>query len=135
MAKLKFHELRAYVKPEDYRRLEKEASVRGLSLSKTVRHCLMEYLNLRQELATAIEQPGKAGDEHTGTIIHTLLARTEERLAATIERQEDRLRQLQDQLLIMTAMIDRLYLGIMQHMPEIPLALAEGTVAGAKRIT
>ena len=33
----------------------------------------------------------------------------------------------------MTAMIDRLYLGITQHLPEVPEELAESAVAGAKR--
>lgn len=133
MENIQKHELRAYVKATEYKRIEKEAVSRGLSVSKTVRDCLTEYLNLRQKLATAVEKPGRAGEEHSGTIILTLLARTEERLAATIENQAEHTRQLQDQVCVITAMIDRLYLGIMQHLPEIPDNIADGAVAGAKR--
>lgn len=135
MTKLKRYELRAYVTPEEYQKLQKEMSSRGrdASMSKTVRDCLMEYLGIREELATAITEPGKPGDEHTGKVIHTLLARTEERLAATIERQEERISELHDQMMVMTAMMDRLYVGVMQHLPEMPAELAEGAVASANR--
>lgn len=133
MTKLKYHELRAYVSVEDSRQLEQEATSRGLSLSKTVRDCLREYFALRREMATAVKIPGQAGEEHTGAIIHTLLARTEERMASAIDRQAERISILEDQLLIQTAMLDRLYLGMMQHLPEVPEALAEGSVASAKR--
>lgn len=133
MSELKRHELRAYVKAKDYKLLETEANSRGLSMSKTVRDCLAEYLNIRQELATAVETPGEAGDPHTGKIIHTLLARTEERIAATIERLEAQAAEQQEQLHLVTAMLDRLYLGVMQHMPKVPEELADGLVASAKR--
>lgn len=133
MTKLKYHELRAYVGVEDYRQLEQEATHRGLSISKTIRDCLKEYLALRREMATAVKVPGKSGEEHTGVIIHTLLARTEERVASAIDRQAERISMLEDQLLIQTAMLDRFYLGMMQHLPEVPESLAEGSIASAKR--
>ncbi|GEM_PF-5851904 len=135
MTKLKRYELRAYVTPDVYHRLEKEMVSRGrdFTMSKTVRDCLMEYLNVREELATAFTAPGKSGEAHTGKIIHTLLARSEERLAATIEHQEERINELHDQMMVMTAMMDRLYVGVMQHLPEIPPELAKGAVASANR--
>lgn len=133
MAKLKKCEFRAYVTPEDYKLLERESISRKLSVSKTARDCLIEYFNLREELATTLQEPGKAGDNHTGKIIHTLLARTEERIAATIEKLEERISQLHDQNLLLTAMVDRMYMGLMQHLPEIPAEIADGVVASAKR--
>jgi hypothetical protein len=133
MTKLKQHELRAYVSREDYRQLEQEATNRGLSLSKTVRDCLREYLALRKEMATALKVPGAVGEAHTGAIIHTLLARTEERIASAIDKQAERLQVLEDQLLIQSAMVDKSYLGIMQHLPEVPEALTESSIASAKR--
>lgn len=133
MIKLKHHELRAYVSIADYQQLEQEATTRGLSLSKTVRDCLREYFALRREMATAVKIPGQAGEEHTGAIIHTLLARTEERIACAIDRQAERISILEDQLLIQTAMLDRLYLGMMQHLPEVPESLAAGALSSAKR--
>jgi len=60
--KAKQSELKAYVTTEDYRRLEKEATNRDMSLSKTIRNCLVEYFALREELATAVEEPGELGE-------------------------------------------------------------------------
>lgn len=133
MTKLKNHDVHIYLEYQDHRWLEDEAQNRRLSLSKTARDCLSEYACLRRELATALEHPGQAGDQQEGTIIHTLLVRTEERLAATIEQQTKRISELQDQLLVLTSMIDRMYLGIMQHLPEVPNELAKSAVVSAKR--
>ncbi len=73
------------------------------------------------------------GDEHTGKIIHTLLSRTEERIASTIQRLENRISELFDQNVVLTAMIDRMYLGIMQHLPELPAEVGEAAIASSKR--
>ena len=78
-----------------------------------------------------MDNPGQLGEPHQGKIIHTLLARSEERLATTIERLETRLGQQQEQLHILTAMLDRQYLGVMQHLPEVVEDVAEGAVASA----
>jgi hypothetical protein len=133
MVKLKQHELRAYVKPGDFKKVEQEAAARGLSVSRTVRNCLLEYLNLRKELATAMTDTGKLGDEQTGQIIHTLLARTEERIGITIQGIEERISGLFDQMQVVTAMLDRMYIGMMQHLPELPPELSEAAIASSKR--
>ena len=129
----KYHDVHVYLQQQDYRRLEQEASSRGISLSKTVQNCLLEYLHLRLELATTIETPGEVGNSQSGRIIHTLLARTEERIAATIEQQLQKIDALHDHVGVLIAMIDRLYLGLMQHLPEIPGELTDVTVASATR--
>lgn len=133
MSKIKQHELRAYVKPEEFQLMERESTARRLSLSRTVRVCLMEYLKLKEELATAMTDEGQLGDGHSGKIIHTLLARTEERVAATIQKLEGRISELYDQNLVMTAMMDRMYLGIMQHLPELPAEISEAAIASSRR--
>jgi hypothetical protein len=46
--------------PEHYRRLQLEASARGVSLSRCAGDCLAEYFALRQEMATAFEAPHQA---------------------------------------------------------------------------
>ena len=71
--------------------IERESSARRLSLSRTVRVCLLEYLKLKEELATSMTDDSKLGDEHTGKIIYTLLSRTEERIASTIQKLENRI--------------------------------------------
>lgn len=133
MSKLRKYELRALVSQEEYNRMEQEASGRNTTLAKTIRDCLNEYLNLRVELATAMTEPGKAGEEQSGKIIHTLLARTEERLAATIGQLEERMNQMNDQMMVLTAMLDRHYFGMMTHLPTVPKELQEAAKASAKK--
>jgi hypothetical protein len=133
MARIKQHELRAYVNSTEYKRMEQEAKGRGLSLSRTVRVCLLEYLKIKEELASSMSDVGALGEEHTGKIIHTLLSRTEERVAATIQKVEDRVSLLYDHLLVVTAMLDRMYLGVMQHLPELPAEMSEAAIASSKR--
>lgn len=133
MAKIKKHELRSYVSAEDYKRIEQESATRNMSISNTVKTCLSEYLNLKKELATSLEDCGSLGDDQSGKIIHTLLMRTEERVAATIERLEERIGYVSEQVTVLTAMIDRMYLGIMAHLPELPPELNEAAMASSKR--
>ena len=133
MAKIKQHELRAYVKPDEYQRMERESHARGLSLSRTVRVCLLEYMKIKEELASSMSMAGELGDDHTGKIIHTLLARTEERIASTVQKLDDRMSEMFDQMVIMTAMIDRMYLGFMQHLPELPAEVGEAAIASSRR--
>ncbi len=133
MAHLKKHELRAYVTQAEYKRMERESVARNASLSNTVKSCLLEYLNLKEELATTLTDSGTLGDEQSGKIIHTLLMRTEERVAATIERLEERISYVSDQVNLLTAMVDRMYLGIMAHLPELPPELNESAGASSKR--
>jgi hypothetical protein len=79
-------EVHAYLVPEDYRRLRLEALARGVSLSKCAGDCLAEYFALRQEMATAFETPDQVGPLAPPRVIHVLLAQTEQRLVATLER-------------------------------------------------
>src|SRR5437879_11945705 len=76
--------IRTHLSAEEQERLGKEATARGISISQCIRECLAEYFALRAEVATAFETPGRPGEPRTGRI-HTLLARTEARLVATLE--------------------------------------------------
>ena len=129
------YQIASYLDLEDYQRLKTEVGIRGrgMTLSKTVRDCLREYFDLREEMATAISSSGDADKDFKGKIIHSLLARTEERIAATIERQTQMNSQVHEQTLIVTAMLDRLYLGLMQHLPEVPSDKKTEVVSSANR--
>ena len=124
--------LYSYLPLADYRRLQQEAAARGASLSKCVAECLREYLALRAEMAGVVEAPGELGEPHQG-LIHTLLARTEERLAATLEAHAERTAGLQETLRMVESMLDRLTLLYLTHTPEIPQEHRDGAVAMAKR--
>ena len=91
-------EVHSYLSPSDYRRLEQEAAARGASVSKCVADCLGEYFALRVEMASVVAAPGQLGEPHQG-LIHSLLARTEERLAATLKAHGERTAALEDAVL------------------------------------
>src|SRR5438034_1107370 len=111
-------EVHSYLTPSDYRRLEQEAAARGASVSKCVADCLGEYFALRVEMASVVAAPGQLGEPHQG-LIHSLLARTEERLAATLKAHGERTAALEDAVQAVRAMIDRLVLLYFVHTPEV----------------
>ncbi|MGE3920961.1 MAG: hypothetical protein AB7F64_08570 [Gammaproteobacteria bacterium] len=108
---------------EDYQLLNAESVSRNTNLAETIRDCLGEYLSLREELATAIEQPRKLGAPHSGKIIHVLLARSEERIAASLDRIDHAIAELNEKNALLRMMIDQFYFDLMQYLPEIPLEL------------
>ncbi len=125
------HAIYSYLPLADYRRLQQEAAARGVSLSRCVADCLREYLALKAEMAGVVEAPGALGEPHQG-IIHTLLARTEERLGATLEAHAERTAELPGRLRVIESMLDRLAMLYLIHTPEIPPDLKERAVTTAK---
>jgi len=73
-----------------------------------------------------------AREPHQG-LLHALLARTEERLAATLDAHAERSAGLRETLRVLERMLDRLTLLYLTHTPEIPPERREEAVALAKR--
>ena len=115
--------------PVDYRQLRQEAAARGVSLAACIADCLREYFALRVEMASAVTAPGEPGGRHTG-LIHSLLARTEERLAATLDAHAT---ELSDGLGLLESMLDRLVQLYLLHTPEVARQLHAAAVASANR--
>jgi hypothetical protein len=113
----------------DFRHLKQEAAARGVTVTACVADCLREYFALRQEMATAVTTAGEPGARHTG-LIHSLLARSEERLAATIDA---RAGELLDELRMVAGMVDRLVQLYLLHTPEVARELHAGAMASANR--
>ncbi len=122
--------VQTYVGPDTYARLRREAAARHATISKCTADCLDEYFALRTELATAIEAPGQPGEPHHGTIIHALLARSEERVVATLDRQAT---EILGELRRVQVMVDRQVMLYLLHTPEIPPDLRGEAVADAQR--
>jgi len=97
-----------------------------------VADCLREYLALRAELAGVAATPGALGEPHQG-LLPTLFARTEERLAATLDAHAERSATFAARLRVLERMLDRLALLYLTHTPEIPPERREEAVAMAKR--
>ena len=122
--------VQTYIAAAEYWRLQREAAARRATISKCTADCLREYFALRTELAAAIETPGEPGEPHQGVIIHSLLARSEERLVATLDR---RTAELLGELRRVQSMLDRLVLMYLLHTPEVPQELRAGAIASANR--
>ncbi len=126
------YQIKTYLSKELYQRVVQEAALRKTTLSKILRDGLMEYFILREEMASAIESPGQLGENHTGQIIHTLLARTEERLALIVNQLEKKLHVTQVDLGFIITMLDQFYFDLMQYLPKLPSELAGHALALAK---
>ena len=122
--------IQAYVQRPEKQRLQREAAARGISVSQCVIDCLREYFAWREEMAAAIDNPGRLGDQHQGGPIHVLLARTESRLAATLDA---RFRDLIGELHVLQSMVDRQAVSYFLHTPEVPAELQATAVASANR--
>ena len=126
------------VSPVEFRRLQEEARARHVNLSTYVRRSVAEYLDLKTELAETMSsgesvENGASSGFPTPRIIHTLLARTEERIAATIDGQAERISRLREDVRAMAAMIDRAYFGYLAHTPEVDPELRAAALSAARR--
>jgi hypothetical protein len=113
----------------EYRQLQLEAAGRGATLGGCAGECLREYFALRAEMASAVTAPGRPGERHTG-LIHSILARTEERLVATLDARSAELGDGQRRL---EGMLDRLVQLYLVHTPEVAPEHRAGAVASATR--
>jgi hypothetical protein len=111
------------------RQLEAEAAARSLTMSACIRECLREFFALRDEMADAVLSPGRPGESHPGQL-PTVLARSEERLAATLDA---RATELGDGLRRLETMLDRLVQVYLVHTPEVARGLHADAVASATR--
>jgi hypothetical protein len=122
--------VQTYLGLAEYGRLQREAAARGATISKCAADCLREYFALRAELATALETAGEPGDPHHGTIIHSILARSEERLVAT---RDARAAELREELRSVKAMVDYLAFVYFCHTPQVPVEQREAALASGTR--
>src|SRR5438105_2660250 len=100
----------------DHQRLKAEAAARGISLSKCVGDVVREYFALRSEMLSVINSQGIPGDGHPG-LIHSLVARMEERLGTRADARADELAEGQRRLEIM---LDRFLTVYLVHTWEVP---------------
>ena len=122
--------IQAYVQRPEKQRLQREAAARGISVSQCVIDCLREYFAWREEMAASLDSPGEPGQPHGRGPIQALLARTESRLAATIDA---RVRELVGELVLLQSMIDRQMVSYFLHTPEVTAELQAGAMASATR--
>jgi len=79
---------------------------------------LEELYAIRDELSQPIEVTRRAAARPR--LIHRLLAGTETRLAADLDRHLAEVGALGDAVRRLEAMLDRQYVGLMLHLPEVP---------------
>src|SRR2546429_2446993 len=123
----RLHGVRVLLGSAEYRQLQLEAAGRGATLAGCAGDCLREYFALRAEMASAVTAPGRPGEPHTG-LIHSILARSEERLVATLDARAAELGDRQQRLESMLDRLVQLYLGPHPRVWPEPRA---GAVTGA----
>lgn len=101
-----------------YQRLLREAASSGSSLSEIVRDAVIESLAARDATADLLSSfPLPAAN---GRRLPLALLEFEQRLADRIDGQRAEMTALDARMRGVEAMIDRLYAGLMLHLPEVP---------------
>jgi len=113
----------------DRRLLDREAEIRGISLTKCVGDIIREYFALRKEMMSVIQSPDAPGEAHLG-LVHSLVARMEGNLAVMLTTRDDELRKGQQRI---EAMIDWLVQMYLAHTPEVPEERRAAAAAGVQR--
>jgi hypothetical protein len=127
--------VRTHLESDDQERLDREAAARGVSVSQCIRDCLREYFALRAEVATALDGPGPTpgGDAAPTGLIHTLFARTEGRLVATLETCAEAVDRVRAEVRLVQTMLDRLTFLYLVHTPEVPAAQRDTALGSGTR--
>ena len=112
------HRVRSSIGRELYERLLREAASRRISVSHCIRMDLEELYAIRDELSQPIELTRSAGAAKP-RLIHLLLAETETRLAADLDRHLAEVGALGDAVRRLEAMLDRQYVGLMLYLPDV----------------
>jgi hypothetical protein len=113
----------------DHRLLHREAEVRGISLTRCVGDIIREYFALRQEMLSLIKTADAPSDAHVG-LVHSLVARVEDRLVVMLSTRDEELREGQRRI---EAMIDWLVQMYLAHTPEVPEERRPAAAAAARR--
>lgn len=111
-------ELRVWLPPELYERVLRESAVRGVSLSRCVRARLEAHFGLEEELLDIVERKDVSSvDQATGTALRLrLLDELEERLAATLGRQAEALKQVAADVRLVACLVDRADVGLLGNL-------------------
>ena len=112
------HRVRSSVGQELYERLLREAASRRISVSHCIRMDLEELYAIRDELSQPIEV-ARSGGGAKPRLIHRLLAETESRLAADLDRHLAEVGAIGDAVRRLEAMLDRQYVGLMLYLPDV----------------
>ena len=126
------HRVRSSVGQELYERLLREAASRRISVSHCIRMDLEELYAIRDELSQPIEVARSAGVAKP-RLIHRLLAETETRLAADLDRHLAEVAALGDAVRRLEAMLDRQYVGLMLYLPDVADELHDAQAKVAHR--
>ncbi len=123
--------LQTYLTEKDCASLEREATARRLTRSSCMRRILESHLRHQRDLVGVTDHPEVAGAAATNIL--TRLREHEERVAATVRSVGDELAELEEAVQLVMAMVDRVYFGLMVHLPEVPATERAGAVASAER--
>lgn len=128
---MSFRKLSVYLSPKEYERVSSEALLRGDSVSRCARSLIGECLSLRDELLPG--NPKTVGDDAKQHILQVLLARTEERIARSIDVQADNTHGLNDVLNEIKIMLEKYVFLYLLHSPEVEEGRQDQMYEAARR--
>ncbi len=114
----KQYEVRTHIAEALYQRMLREAAATGERLSEIVRTALAEAFAARDVTAEAVRF--LPADTDAPRRVPLPLLELEARIAARIDDHTDTLASIDLRIARAEAMLDRLYFGLMLHMPEVP---------------
>ncbi len=130
-------EVRVWLPQDVYERLLREATVRGVSISRAARERIRGHLELEESLVGVARsgEPPPHREALGAAFRLRLLDELEERIVATLGRQAERIHHVSEELGLVVAMIDRAYLGLALLHSSQPPRLAEADLgARAERL-
>jgi Mobilization protein NikA len=142
------------VTPAELRRLQREANSRSVTVSNYIRRAIYEYFSGGCELpealfveeaeersvstltaseGTASAQPGVLTTPQARALGALAFARRDEKVAAAIAAQAERISLLREDVRIIAMMIDRSYFGFVVHTPEISERFRDASLLSGRR--
>ena len=114
---MSFKKLSVYLSPVEFERVSAEALLRGESSSRCARSMIGECIALRDELIpNDLKLSGNEAKQH---ILQVLLAKTEERIAKSIDTQAAHTQNVNETLEKLSIMIEKYVFLYLQHSPEV----------------
>ena len=114
---MSFKKMSVYLSPKEFERVSSEALIRGESSSRCARSMISECISLRDELMP--NDWRLSGDGAKQHMLQVLLAKTEERIAKSIDAQAEHTQNINETLERLRVMLEKYVFLYLQHSPEV----------------
>ena len=116
---------------KEYRQIAGNAARRGRPLASFIREAALQYIRLKDEHEAFLAAAGE--DEESASVVHSLIAKSEQRLVATMDQLSAQIHDLRVRQAFLTALMDRTAYTYLVHTPELPEDTKHAAIAAADR--